>query len=193
MIIFSITHKHRRVCKYFPVSYMYSVLRIYSETVRRQSLPVPSKGESAPTFSTSAGFDILMSATHRHTHQHIWLLCSYLAEYETFIGQNQKEGVRSQMSQSEPEHTHCKLIVAESFTKPNQPTFIHSFQSVVRMQAWADRGFLNLTRGCFRGSTAAPTTPHVVCRSSQDQRRFLLPLLGQSRVATLPSAQRQHV
>lgn len=30
-------------------------------------LPVPSSGESAPTFSTSTGFDILISVTGRHT------------------------------------------------------------------------------------------------------------------------------
>lgn len=30
-------------------------------------LPVPSNGESAPTFSTSTGFDILISVTGRHT------------------------------------------------------------------------------------------------------------------------------
>lgn len=29
-------------------------------------LPVPSIGESAPAFSTSAGFDILISVTGRH-------------------------------------------------------------------------------------------------------------------------------
>lgn len=44
---------------------------------RQHILPVPSNGESAPTFSTSTGFDILISVAGKHTDkqsQHGWFL-----------------------------------------------------------------------------------------------------------------------
>lgn len=49
----------------------------------RQILPVPSKGESAPTFSTSAGFDILISAAGKPEVKCVTEEVQMIAEHES--------------------------------------------------------------------------------------------------------------